>query len=61
MNYGKDWAIFAMCLRPMNAKTTTNTLVMENYRVQNKREHALAVLPCNTAYGSLSCDRITNA
>ena len=34
MNYGKDWAIFAMCLRPMNAKTTTNTLVMENYRVQ---------------------------
>ena len=34
MNYGKDWAIFAMCLRPMNAKTTTNTLVMENYKVQ---------------------------
>ena len=34
----------AMCLRPMNAKTTTNTLVMENYRVQNKSKCALEMM-----------------
>gem|GEM_PF-6290328 len=39
-----------MCFRPMNAKTTTNTLVMENHKVQNKNEYALVSITHTTDF-----------